>query len=66
LACATNARSVRCRRSGRTSGAAPEMEDRDPPGSPCRGRPQTTASCASSMAGVVSIAGNGALPVRQV
>ena len=37
------------------SGAVPEMEV-GPPGSPCRGRSQTTASCVGSMAGVVSVA----------
>ena len=42
--CATNTRRVRCRRSNSTSGAVPEMEV-GPPGSPCRGRSQTTASC---------------------
>ena len=29
---------------------------KDPPESPCRGRLQTTASCAGSMAGVASVA----------
>jgi retron-type reverse transcriptase len=38
-----------------SSDAVPVMEV-GPPGSPCRGRSQTTASCAGSMAGVVSVA----------
>ena len=44
----------------------PEMEVLGPPQPPCRGRLQTTARCVGQEPVVLSVAGKGALPARQV
>ncbi len=56
---------VLARKSARTRPAVPVMEV-GPPGSPCRRRAQTTASCGRSKALVVSVAAKGPLPAGQV